>query len=90
MLARKKGVINLLNIEGLDIFAKRIRELREGQGFTTRMLAEKLGISNVAISYYENCKREPGLKTMKAYAKYFNTTLDYLCGFTDERYKKEV
>lgn len=67
-----------------EIFAKRIRDLREQHNLTTRMLAEKIGITNAAISYYENCKREPTLTVMKAYAKYFKVTLDYLVGMEDE------
>ncbi len=66
-----------------QIFAERIKKLRESKSMTTRMLAEELGISHMAISYYENCKREPTLSVMKEYAKYFNVTLDYLAGMEE-------
>jgi len=75
---------------GLEIFAERIRKLRESNGLSTRMMADKIGTSHVAISFYENCKREPTLSVIKAYAKYFGVTTDYLIGITDEPYKKEV
>lgn len=65
---------------GIEVFAYRIRKLRESKNLTTRMLAEELGISNAAISFYENCKREPTLSVMEAYSKYFKVTLDYLAG----------
>jgi transcriptional regulator with XRE-family HTH domain len=39
----------------IEVFAKRARELRNGKGLTTRMLAAELGISCALISYYENC-----------------------------------
>jgi len=67
----------------IKIFAKRAKELRESHGLTTRMLAEKLNISCALISYYENCKREPALSALKAYAKYFGVSIDYLAGLSD-------
>lgn len=70
-----------------EIFAQRIRELRENHNMTTRMLGEVLGISHSSIVYYENCKREPTLTVMKAYAKYFKVTLDYLVGMEDNNGK---
>jgi transcriptional regulator with XRE-family HTH domain len=69
----------------IEVFAKRARELRNGKGLTTRMLAAELGISCALISYYENCKREPTLSALKAYAKFFNVTIDYLAGLSDRR-----
>ena len=65
------------------IFASRIKELRENHNMTIRMLADELKISYSSISLYENAKREPTLSVMKAYAKYFNVTLDYLSGLED-------
>lgn len=47
---------------------------------TTRRMAEIVGVTNAAISYYENCKREPTLSVMEAYSKYFNVSLDELVG----------
>lgn len=43
------------------------------------MLAEELGVSFSMISKYENDVNEPTLSILRAYAKYFNITLDYLC-----------
>lgn len=68
---------------GVEVFAQRIKALREAKGLTTRLMGEELGVSHVAISYYENCKREPTLSVMEAYAKYFNVSVDYLIGLSD-------
>lgn len=65
---------------GMNFFAKKIRQLRESQHITTRRMAEIIGVTNAAISYYENCKREPTLSVMEAYSKYFNLSLDELTG----------
>lgn len=37
----------------------KIKELRQSKGLTQAELAKKVGISNQAIHYYENDKREP-------------------------------
>jgi repressor LexA len=73
---------------GLEVFAKRLKELREEKGISIRQLAEILEMSHVAISYYENKKRVPDLLVAKKFADYFNTSCDYLIGLTDERYRK--
>lgn len=72
-----------------EVFSKRIKELRITHGLTTRMMAEKIGLTNAAISYYENGKREPTLSVILAYAKYFDVTLDYLLGLSDEPLRKK-
>jgi transcriptional regulator with XRE-family HTH domain len=69
----------------IEIFAKRAKELRKSKGLTTRMLAAELNMSCALISYYENEKREPTLSALKAYAKYFDVTMDYLAGLSDRR-----
>jgi transcriptional regulator with XRE-family HTH domain len=71
--------------DGMEIFAKRIRDLRNEKNMTVRVLAEELGISHPAISTYENCQKEAPLSVLRAYASYFNTTIDYLVGLSDER-----
>jgi transcriptional regulator with XRE-family HTH domain len=65
---------------GMEFFASKIKGLRESQHMTTRRMAEIIGVTSAAISYYENCKREPTLSVMEAYSKYFNMTLDELVG----------
>lgn len=67
-----------------EIFAKRIRELREDKKLGVRELAHLLGISHSAISMYESCKREPGVNTCKLFADFFGVTCDYLLGLSDD------
>lgn len=73
---------------GSEVFAGRLQALREEKGLSIRQLAAELGMSHVAISYYENKKRVPDIMVAKKFADFFNTTCDYLVGLTDERYKK--
>lgn len=48
-----------------EVFAERIKKLRESKGMGVRELAAELGISHSAISLYESCKREPGVGVCK-------------------------
>lgn len=48
-----------------EVFAERIKKLRESKGMGVRELAAELGISHSAISLYESCKREPTVTPSK-------------------------
>jgi len=63
----------------MSVFAEKNKKLRLDKNLSTRMLAEELGVSFSMISKYENDVNEPTLSILRAYAKYFNITLDYLC-----------
>lgn len=67
-----------------EMFAKRIKELRENRGLSTRELGAKLNIGNNTISQYENCKRTPDINMAKLFADYFNVSCDYLAGLSDK------
>ncbi len=62
------------------IWNERIKELREDCDLTQLQLAEGLGITQRAVSYYEKNQREIPINVLVKYAKYFNVTLDYICG----------
>lgn len=74
----------VMDVNVVEIFAKRLRELRELKGLGVRELASELGISHASISMYENCKREPTVSVCKLFADYFDVSCDYLLGLTDE------
>ena len=62
----------------------RIKELRKKVGLSQAQLANKIGISNQIISFYENNKREPKIEAWQALANFFDVTVPYLQGI-DER-----
>lgn len=64
----------------LEIFAKRLKQLRESHNLSTRALGELVGTSNATISRYETGLRDPDLIVVNNIAKYFNVTIEYLCG----------
>jgi len=62
----------------------RIAELRKDHGMTQRELAELLLVSVKTVSSYENSRTSPDDASKVQIAKFFNISLDYLLGVTDE------
>ena len=67
----------------MEIFAKRLKELRKEKGITQDKLAEETGLSQGALTHWENGLRSPAAYAVVILAKYFNVTTDYLLGVTD-------
>ena len=65
------------------LFAERIKELREEATLSQKELANKLNLSQSAITKLENNLREPTGTTLIAYADFFDVSLDYLVGRED-------
>lgn len=61
----------------------RLRELREKRRVSQVKLAIDLGLSQNSISRYENGEREADYATLISIADYFDVSLDYLLGRTD-------
>ncbi len=61
----------------------RLKELREKRKISQTRLAIELNMSQNSISRYESGVREADYKTLLAIADYFNVSLDYLFGRTD-------
>lgn len=68
-----------------DTFAKRLKQLREEQGFSQAQLGEKIGISRGSVSYYENKSRIPDIEILEKLATFFNVSSDWLLGLTNIR-----
>ena len=66
------------------IFATRLRELRTKHAVTAITLSKELGISKAAISQFENEANYPHCNTLCALADYFDVSLDYLVGRSDD------
>lgn len=60
----------------------RLKELRKSHGLSQNELAKETGISNQAVSFYENGKRQPKIETWKSLAKYFKVSVPYIQGLT--------
>lgn len=61
----------------------RLREIRKKRGISQLKLAMDLNTSQNTISRYETGEREAGYKELIAISDYFNISIDYLLGRTD-------
>lgn len=73
----------------MEKFSDRLKELRLERGLTQVELANALNnyISHQAIDFWERGVRDIKLSNVIKLAKFFNVSLDYLAGLSDE-YKK--
>jgi len=65
------------------IFAERLKQLRIQKNISAVMLAEKIGVSKAAISQFENGANYPNCNNLCILADYFDVSLDYLAGRSD-------
>ena len=61
----------------------RLKELREKRKISQVKLAMDLSMNQNSISRYENGTREADYKTLIQFADYFDVSIDYLLGRTD-------
>ena len=52
--------------------------IRHAKNLNQQKVALDLNISREALSHYENGRREPSLRMLKAMSDYFNVSIDYL------------
>ena len=67
------------------LFGERLKSLRKERKVSQKELAEYLGISVRGYQFYESEDNEPNIKTLTALADFYNVTIDYLVGRSDER-----
>ncbi len=63
----------------------RLKKLRKERGVSQVKLALDLHMNQNSISRYENMEREADYETLVKFADYFDVSLDYLLGRTDEK-----
>lgn len=63
---------------------ERMRELREEKGLTQTELAKYLEVTQKTYSRYENDERLIPLEKLILLADFYQTTLDYLVGRSDQ------
>lgn len=64
---------------------ERIKFLREEQNLSVSALAKKINISRYAIMKWENGESKPSLNAQHALCSFFNVSLDYLSGLSENR-----
>ena len=61
-----------------------LKTLRIENGLTQQELSERLKIGQATIACYENGQREPHILNLIAYADFFECSVDFLVGRTDD------
>ena len=65
-------------------FNKRLKELRKTEEITQKQLGQIIGLSTSHIQSYELSKRKPSYFKLIALADYFDVSIDYLVGRSDD------
>ena len=63
---------------------RRLRDLREDRDLLQKDVAEVLQCSQVCYSHYELGKRDIPTEVLVQLAAYYQTSVDYLLGLTDD------
>ncbi|GMG71776.1 helix-turn-helix transcriptional regulator [Priestia megaterium] len=66
------------------MFSVRLTYLRKKKNVTQQKVADYLGITRPAYTAYEQGKRQPDYETLTKIADFFDVTVDYLIGRTDD------
>ena len=61
-------------------FGKTLKRLRTQEGLTQQQLANKLGVTNSDVSYYELQERTPSPEILIKLSAIFHVSTDYLLG----------
>lgn len=67
-----------------ELFAQRLKELRQKSKLSLEELASKIGTTKTTLSRYENRTRSPKLKILGDLANFFDVPVDWLSGLSNE------
>ncbi|QGQ96115.1 XRE family transcriptional regulator [Paenibacillus psychroresistens] len=74
----------------MRIFSTKLKELRLGKKLSQEELSKKLDIPRTTIAGYESGARSlPREARLKQIAQFFNVSVDYLIGYSDEENNTE-
>lgn len=67
----------------MDIFSKRLKELRTSKGLTLKDAASSVGLTLMAYAHYEYGDRQPTIETIVKLCDFYDVSADYLLGRSD-------
>ena len=65
-------------------FGERLASLRNSRAVSQQAIADVLGVGKSAVSMMESGNRAASADVLIALADYFDVSLDYLCGRSDD------
>ena len=63
---------------------QRLKELRLEKNMTQADVARMMNMSKMAVSHWEKGNSEPSIEQLKKLAKFFDVSIDYLVGYSDQ------
>lgn len=66
-------------------YRNRIKELRKSAGLTQEKVCEDLGMLQRTYSDYESGRIKLPIDRLIELARYYNVSMNYICGITDRR-----
>lgn len=67
-----------------NIFSQRLRSLRKAKNLNQNQLGQAVGLTQFAISKIERAERAVSIEVICALADYFDISVDYLIGRSDD------
>lgn len=67
------------------MYYQRLRDLREDNDLTQKVVAETLGMTVQQYSLYERGDREIPFHHVITLAKFYNVSIDYIAGLTNSK-----
>lgn len=67
------------------MYMEKLKQLREEKGALQKDIAEKLSMKQQQYQRYENGKTEMSISLLNILADYYETSIDYIVGRTEER-----
>lgn len=68
----------------MNLFNLRLKELRVAKNITQKTLAEYLEVTTRHVQRYEAGQHQPNIDGLIALADYFQVSIDYLVGRSDD------
>lgn len=68
----------------LELLGDRLRQQRNRRKLTQEDVARRIGVARTTYAMYEQNSREPDNETLQKLADFFDVSIDYLLGRTDD------
>lgn len=72
------------------MFSKRLKLLREERKISQAELGKALNITQQTVNHYETGKRKPDQDMLESIADYFNVSIDWILGRSDDPKLRQI
>ena len=79
-----------MNNPKMQVFATRLKEIRNDNHMTQKEFAQKIGVTPAALSAYENNQKNPSVAVLQRIGENFDVSLTWLCGVAQRKSVNKV